>query len=201
MFCWTRFGTEAGETVSEILARKERERHATGGIFFWGIGNSVAPAIASLLHRSRCPEVLFSPIRSRPRSVDVRPPRLVRWSHGETLEGRLIKLPEEVLVTSRWSAARPAHYALVCRSNDPIAAGNHGELSFGQLRNLLSGRPLGASQVTAVVRRARGIAADGPSYPIALRVMLDAPYFVRLRHPRDAVTGRTCGEGLPQRAV
>jgi hypothetical protein len=41
-FVWTRFGTEAGQTIDRILARKEAERIANGGLFLWGIGNSVA---------------------------------------------------------------------------------------------------------------------------------------------------------------
>src|SRR5689334_16901759 len=32
LFCWTRFGTEAGEPIEAILERKEREREATGGV-------------------------------------------------------------------------------------------------------------------------------------------------------------------------
>src|ERR1700728_56037 len=31
-FCWTRFGTEAGESIEHILNRKEEERLANGGI-------------------------------------------------------------------------------------------------------------------------------------------------------------------------
>ena len=33
-FCWTRFGTEAGESVAHILARKERDvRETTASSF------------------------------------------------------------------------------------------------------------------------------------------------------------------------
>ena len=67
IFCWTRFGAEAGETIETILERKERERQANRGVYFWGIGNSVAPGIAELVRRTTSPEVLFSSIKSRPR--------------------------------------------------------------------------------------------------------------------------------------
>ena len=45
IFCWTRFGGEAGEPIEQILFRKEQERLANGGVFLWGIGNAVGPSI------------------------------------------------------------------------------------------------------------------------------------------------------------
>jgi hypothetical protein len=55
-FCWTRFGTEAGEPIEQILERKEAERIATGGVFFWGIGNAVGRSISELVRRTDEPE-------------------------------------------------------------------------------------------------------------------------------------------------
>jgi 4-aminobutyrate aminotransferase-like enzyme len=48
IFCWTKMGTEAGQTLGTILRRKELERQAGSGIFAWGIGNSLgaSPALA-----------------------------------------------------------------------------------------------------------------------------------------------------------
>jgi hypothetical protein len=181
LFCWTRFGTEAGEPIGSILRRKEVERLANGGTFYWGVGNSVAPGIASLLERVARPELLFSPIKSRPRAVDVAPQCVVRWREAITIAGDRITLPETVRVTSRQSRS---HYALVCSSTEPLEAANRGRLHFNELRNLGSGQPLGSSQVTAVV--ARQLAADtrrDDGYPIALRVFLVEPYFVRLAAP------------------
>jgi hypothetical protein len=79
IFCWTRFGTEAGEDMPRILQRKEVERLAHHGLFYWGIGNSVGRAIRELANLTRDPEVLFSPIIGRPRPVDVAPGQVVRW--------------------------------------------------------------------------------------------------------------------------
>ncbi len=181
-FCWTRFGTEAGETIESILARKEAERRVNGDVFFWGIGNSVAPALAELVRRVSAPEVLFSPIKSRPRQVDVEPANVVRWTSAETLSGDPFKLPEHASITSRWDPERPprGHYALVCSSSGPLKIEDAGRLSFSALRNLRSGAPLGASQVTAVVHRADTGQGSG-DYPVAFRAALVAPYFVRLR--------------------
>lgn len=187
VFCWTRFGTEAGEPIDQILQRKEIERRQNDGVFFWGIGNSLAPSVAELVRRSKNPEVLFSPIKGRPRSVDVAPPQVLAWTVGEAVGGELFNLPPAVQVKSRGSNGESrtvAHYALVCASSRPLELTDLGRLSFQALRNLLSGSVLGASQVTAVVKRLRGAHDDaGTEYTVALRASLVAPYFIRLREP------------------
>ena len=185
IFCWTRFGTEAGQSIERILERKEAERRSNGGVFLWGIGNSVAPGIAELVRRSYDPEVLFSPIKSRPRSADVNPASVASWTVGETLAGSQFDLPRTVSVLSRCrDEARCApHYALICSLYEPLVLADHGRLAFHALRNVVSGNPLGASQVTAVVRRIEVRDGEGGNYPVALRARLVAPYFIRLREP------------------
>lgn len=79
-FCWTRFGTEAAESVELILQRKERERIANQGLFLWGIGNAIGPSIKELVKCVRKPEVLFSPIRSAPNFKDVKPATIATWT-------------------------------------------------------------------------------------------------------------------------
>ena len=56
-------------------------------------------------------------------------------------------------------------------------------IDFGELRNLLSGRPMGASQVTAVVERSEGSSGLGAPYEVAIRADLVYPYFVCLQRP------------------
>src|SRR5438094_316746 len=114
LFCWTRFGTEAGEPIEAILARKENERRANDGVFYWGIGNSVGPGIDELLQRGERPEVLFSPMKAKPRSEDVAPSRVLAWTSGETTSGGTFALPAGVCITSRGDRAssRISHYAL-----------------------------------------------------------------------------------------
>lgn len=188
-FCWTRFGPEAGESFSDILARKEVEREAGDGIFYWGIGSAVGRALEALIASVEEPEVLFSPITSAPRPADVRPDHVVRWSCGKGLFGESTVLPEHARVTSRFDPGRPdtARFALVCASDEPLCLEEHGELRFGSLRNFCSGAAVGASQVTAVVRR--GIAGPrcGRAYPVALRASLVDPYLLRLAAPTAVV--------------
>lgn len=183
-FCWTRFGPEAGEPIEAILARKEAERLAGDGIFYWGIGSAVSRGIEALVAAHARPELLFSPIAGRPRDVDVSPGHVARWTAGRDLFGQRVALPRHARVTSRWNPERPntARYALICSTERPLGFGDHGAIAFGSLRNLTSGAPLGASQVTAVVSRDEGL-QTGREYMVAMRVALVFPYVLRLEHP------------------
>jgi hypothetical protein len=186
-FCWTRFGTEAGEAIAHILRRKEEERVSNAGVFIWGIGNAVGPSVRHLLERRPRPEVLFSPIRSSPKPQDVLPPAVAAWTMGETLNGDIYSLPEHSLVTSRYDPVAPkeTHYALVCFSCEPIIPAEPvEEIPFAALRNLRTGRSIGASQVTAVVHwRPADSQKGGRTYDVAFRAELVYPYFLTLRRP------------------
>lgn len=65
-------------------------------MFLWGVGNSVAPGLAELLRLCEQPEVLFSPIRVRPRPVDVSPAATFVWTAGEGLDGSRYEVPETI---------------------------------------------------------------------------------------------------------
>lgn len=189
-FCWTRFGTEAGEKIDSILARKEQERLATGGMFLWGIGNSVGPAIRDLIRLEEHPKVLFSPMRSKPKAIDVVPSGLTVWSEALDLDGRDWPIPDGVKVTSRQGSesgrTKRSHYALVCRSSSPLRALDLASLRYEELVNLQSKNKLGASQVTAVVEQLVQGPADCTTYPVAFMAELVFPYFVRLGGPLDS---------------
>lgn len=184
-FCWTRFGPDAGEPIETIIARKETERRAGDGTFYWGIGSAVGRAMEALAAEVEQPELLFSPIAGTPRAVDVSPGYVARWVMGRTGSGESVPLPRHVCITSRWDPdrANTPRYALVCASEETLQLDDHGTVSFGSLRNLVSDAPLGASQVTAVVRRDLACPASGRTYRIAMRVRLAWPYVLRLEAP------------------
>jgi hypothetical protein len=182
-FCWTRFGTEAAQSINQILVRKEEERQANHGLFLWGIGNPVGPSILELVRRASVPEVIFSPIKSAPREEDVAPPAVVAWTAGSTICGDRYVLPETVLVTSRFVPSQPrrSHYALVCYSEQQLRmVSSDRRIALGSLRNLVSGRKVGASQVTAVVERTPDTAQDTSQYSVSMRARLVPPFFVKL---------------------
>jgi hypothetical protein len=186
-FCWSRFGTEAGEKIDAILSRKETERVANSGIFLWGIGSALAPSMKHLIQLDRAPRVIFSPIRSAPRPVDVDPKGIVRWTAGRTLDGDHYELPAGSIVTSRVksSVRRGRHYALVCASTSKLAIDLEAEaIVLGEVRNLLTDNPVGASQVTAIVRRSKEKTSYSSAlYPAAIIAELVFPFFIELTNP------------------
>src|SRR5438552_3133684 len=92
-FCWTKFGSEAGQTADQILRRKEEERRGNDGVFLWGIGNSLGNAVHELVRRSSRPEILFSPIKAVPRTCDSDPHEVLAWRSAETFRGEQFALP------------------------------------------------------------------------------------------------------------
>lgn len=182
-FCWSRMGVNSGEELSSILRRKSHEL-SCGGLFVWGIGNNVVAAVRKLAQCEENPWVLFSPMYARAAKIDRLPESVIAWLDyiGET--GTLTPLPDEVLVTSRGHTPRSAkrqYFALFCTAEEPVALGNFGDIDKGHLRNLDSGKPVGDSQVTAVVARREG--SPTRRYSIAVRAKLVAPYCAPLATP------------------
>jgi hypothetical protein len=53
-------------------------------------------------------------------------------------------------------------------------------IALGSLRNLVSGRKVGASQVTAIVERTLDAAENTSQYSVSMRARLVPPFFVKL---------------------
>lgn len=199
-FVWTRYGTESGESIQNILSRKERERQSSGGLFLWGIGNSVAPSVRVLLGASGGgePSVVFSPMLSAAKVQDTSPSSVVAWHEARGIDGREWALPNGASVVSRASAGmrvKARHYALVCRSAHPLHEDLRGpQFSIGELRNLTSGAIVGHSQVTAVVRKVSAC-GKGP-YVATICAVLTYPYVVELYGA--AVPGASRGNSVPR---
>ena len=180
-FCWTRFGTEAGENIHSILNRKEIERTKNNGIFLWGIGNAISPSIKRLINLTNEPDVIFSPIKSKPKLADVKPAIKVAWKSGITVGGERYVVPRYSIVTSRLNN-RGFHYALVCYTENRLEITNvNGRVYSENLKNILTGNKVGASQVTAVVKNDKlGNLEIGNTYDIAFKAKLVYPYFIKL---------------------
>jgi hypothetical protein len=183
MFCWSRFGYEAGQSIEHIIERKEQERLANGGLFLWGIGNALGPSMFELISKTEKPEVIFSPIKSAPRVKDRAPISLAVWTSAKTFQGVFFELPKRSLVTSRYDSTKKTHYALVCFSPSrlKLSIGNDA-ISAGSLVNLRTSRPVGSSQVTAIVQH-DAKRRSGPVYDISMRVGLIFPYLIQLGDP------------------
>lgn len=184
VFCWTKFGAEAGENSHAIFERKELERRRNGGLFLWGIGNSIRPSLPYLFAATRQPEVLFSPMKTVAAKKDAQPSELVMWCNGVGYDGLPYRLPEASLVTSRQDRVSPSsrHFALVCYRESPLldSASSIAEVPLEGIRNLKTGTQLGASQVTSIVRRLTDPTDGGTRYPVVTRARLVYPFLIRL---------------------
>ena len=182
-FVWTKMQAESGQGLADIVRRKELERAAGGGQFWWGVGNALGDNLTRLVARAvaqeTAPSVLFSVMRGRPKREDVAPDAVLLWTAYVDAAGRPAPLPGHVLVTSRGSTAsgdKRRHYALVCRSERPLGLEPLGALEARHYRNLGSAAPgVGASQVTAVVEHAAPTPGQVVVEPdAALTALLDA---------------------------
>lgn len=182
-FCWTRMQAEAGQQLEKIIERKEAERLAGRGVFFWGVGNPLGEKLTALGRRTSRPKILFSVMRSKPKRADTAPAQVLLWTFSVDPRGAVEPLPEHVVVVSRGAQEgkeKAAHYALVCHSPEPLGLRPLGSFDSSGFRNLGSSNPrVGASQVTAVLERHAAAAAASP-YEINMAAELVPPYFVRL---------------------
>jgi hypothetical protein len=107
VFVWTKMGVESGEKLDQIVHRKEAERVEGKGQFWWGIGNSLGPAVldAARSQGGKLP-VLFSMMRGRPRPADSAPEMVWRWTSWEDEAGRIHTIPAHAKVISRGAAAK-----------------------------------------------------------------------------------------------
>lgn len=190
--CWSRMQAEAGQGLHEIVARKELERRAGGGLFCWGVGNAPA-AITKVLARAGLPvRAVFSIMKSRPKTIDVTPNRTVVWRRYVDVDGAERPLPPHVLVTSRGDSAGGAkrvHYALMCRSDQVLELRSGVRFDPSAFRNAGgTGAPVGSSQVTALLRRV-GRDGDGAGYEANLTAWLTSGYWVRLTDPLEFHAG------------
>jgi hypothetical protein len=197
VFCWTKMQAEAGQPLELILRRKEAERTAGAGQFFWGIGTSVAGKVLEMLERVPQPKVMFSAMKATPKPEDVSPAAIFLWTSYVDLFGRKHELPDHAIVLSRAYTKRgfkTHHYALVCRSEARLCRRPERSLQIGHFRNLGSRTPrIGSSQVTAVIEHLPA-SGEGPLYGVDLVADLAEPYFVRLCDP--VLLPRTAKESL-----
>lgn len=191
IICWTRMQSEAGQRLDAIIARKELERRAGNGLFLWGVGNAPGRLPDMLARSGARPPVVFSVMKTQPKIADSAPSATLAWRCLISADGRETPLPEHCLVTSRGGGAgqKSRHHALVCRSWEPLGLEDHGSFDPSAYRNLGgTGAPVGASQVTALLRRV------GPSvigdYRIDMRATLDAGLWVQLSDPVALCTAR-----------
>jgi hypothetical protein len=186
---WTRMHAEAGQGLHSILERKERERVAGNGLFFWGVGNPPSKLIKPLARIGEPISVVFSRMKSKPKAIDENPTTTVVWRRYIDREEKLQLLPPHVLITSRGESAgrtKTVHYALQCFSPEPLRI-NLERTKFNptNYRNAGgTGALIGNSQVTALlVQQEEKQTSSANEYSVDLRAMLTGSYWVKLVDP------------------
>lgn len=185
VFCWSKIGTESGVDIERILRRKEHERRAGAGLFLWGIGNSVAAAARILSDHGPLP-VIFTHIRGKAAKIDRLPSGVLAWL--DYVDGEFKRpLPRGAFVTTRDQTLsgkpKTRHYALFCRTSRPLAFEHFATFDASDVRNLLSGAPVGGSQNTSVVEYAPTATSMPHHYEVCLRAYLETPYCALLASP------------------
>jgi len=177
---------EAGQGIQSIVARKECERRAGSGTFFWGIGSAPNRSIRALAGACQEIDVVFSLMKTRPKLRDVSPAGVLLWQTFFDMQGMEQRLPPHVLVTSRMetsSGLKKVHYALVCQSDQPLQMEDHGPFDPSAYRNVSEfGGCVSQSQVTALLERIEDESPES-AYRINFRAKLTKDYWVRLGRP------------------
>lgn len=187
-FCWTKIGHESGEELPTVVLRKEWERRLGGGRFLWGIGQPLGNSAQIAAHRTGSLIALFSPASSRARQPERKTEDVLLWNAWIDASGQVRQLPLHTFITSRATLPsgrrREHYYALVCASPMELSIGTRLRVYPDHLRSVSTGKVLGAAPSAAVVDCVgRDAEQSGRSYPLALSVELEAPYFVRLTQP------------------
>lgn len=153
IFCWTKMGNDAGETLDGILARKEFERRAGGGEFWWGVGELPGKSNASgrlwkLRKGVEQPEAIFTHLHGC--AAEKRKTGTAKLWTAYRDNGAVRPLPPSVIITSK--PTRKRYYALRCMSASPLKAATFGVLDSRSVKNYGSDkRQVGTSQITAIV--------------------------------------------------
>jgi len=181
--CWTKMQAEAGQDLTDIFRRKEYERKAGNGVFFWGIGSSLD---FSRLRSSGRVDLIFSKMLSAPKSEDRDPESVLVWRKYLNAAGQEVDLPPHVLLTSKATTKlgpKKRHYALVCYSDKELILADEGEFDPTLYRNAgQNGGKVGFSQVTSLLEKTPE--APAPSrYRVNFRAELRRPFLVRLCDP------------------
>ena len=188
-FCLTKIGRYSGQEAPQILRRKELERQAGDGVFWWGVGESKCPAIAHLRKRMRPPKVLF--IWQRQHAKQPKAARLLFETYERGVE-KGYSIPEHVLM-ARSEVKKGSYFALVCRGARPLTESINVKLNLARYLNLkndgqVGNRP-GSNQNTLVLVENPRQPTEIDSYTVIFEAELVEPFCVRLSGARELSMG------------
>ncbi len=180
-FVWNVIGEDASEPLSHILIRKEAERLAGNGEFWWGLGTALGDVASVAMANNGLLPVVFSARQPKTYTSDLSAQIWNGWE--STRDGNSGSLPSHVLITSAYDPRKEgdALYALACRSSSQLVLHDH-VFNPAQCRTLKSGVSPYYAQRAAVLKgelaHARG------SYTKGFAAELVAPWYVKLTDSR-----------------
>ena len=190
-FVWSEIGPDAGETPEHIIIRKEAERVAGAGEFWWGLGASLGVSVEVMAQRNGG---TLPALFSKSKGIETQQNSEVRiWNAWRSVlhpdqQGRI---PGHIIVTSGHDPKkRQTRFALICRSAVELALGTVGFCELDQCRTVRGGRQRvdalrGAQLLT---KREPLISPHGsPSqsvYRIAFKATLVGHCYVQLENSR-----------------
>lgn len=187
-FCWTKIQAEGGQPLEEIIRRKEFERLAGHGVFYWGIGNSLGKNVGAM-YSGQVGEINFSKMSSQAKKIDHSPTHVSIWQRGQDMLGVIHEIPEHVAIVSRSftpsGRLKDVHYALVCYTRQPLKLTDCGIIDVSAYKNLGSNNTkIGASQVTTIIEHNHeDHHRQGRLYKINMKAESRAPHFLKLLDP------------------
>jgi hypothetical protein len=136
-FVLSEIGPDAGETPEHIILRKEAERAAGAGEFWWGLGRSLGSSVEVMAQRNGG---TLPALFSKSRTTETTQGSEVRiWNAWRSVlhpdqQGRI---PDHVIATSGHAPnRRQTRYAFICRSADELALGTVGFCELSQCRTV-----------------------------------------------------------------
>jgi hypothetical protein len=150
-FVWSKIGFDAGETPEHIVVRKEAERLAGSGEFWWGLDAPLGITVE--VHAEQNGGSLPA-LFSKSRSSEMGRRKQVRiWDTWRSLfhPQQYGRIPDHVVVTSGHDPGRrQTRYALTCQSDDNLTLGAIGFCNLAEcysLKTALRGNDLRGAQV------------------------------------------------------
>ncbi len=194
-FCWQRIGPYSEQSTRLVVYRKNLERLAGDGEYWWGHGiggicDSIDPHLINAVKQSeRPPKVLFSPMKDEEDVHKRKQGRRIIFE-AETMDGTRYELPPHVIMTRTLDDKRP-YFALICSSPEPLNPAPNRIIERIDVTNYRSIHKNGkrseqnlkaaGQRTTMVIERfgsERRLATDG--YPVIFQAKLIWPYCVRL---------------------
>ncbi|MFQ5937421.1 MAG: hypothetical protein ACE5LB_13540, partial [Acidiferrobacterales bacterium] len=161
-FCVTKVGPYSKQLPDLIIQRKNNERYAGRGVFWWGFGANSDRIAASIRafgtdceQKRRTPHLVF--IEKKTKDHHGMGEQVIWCCYKDLAVGKVHPPPRHVIML-RDGSKTSKYYALLCHSKEPLYRRDLGCFRSGQYQNL-NGPDLeprnsfGRSQTTSVVRR------------------------------------------------